>query len=212
MEDYILHGHIANVKKAVEEGHMERTKTVGIEMLNLENFKFKLKNNDGIVSIAELIDIKEFIDEVIRNNSHLVYNVIHYDKQSPKYWGKLELKNYDEERKPFYCVSLDLESFMSEESAGKELYPGYFLPDNYTLADKLLKAFEDAGNSTNGIQNNHYRECANWETSSKSQAQKLVRFIENNYVTPKVKEWKKYAGIKKAVWLEDKVDFVFNKK
>lgn len=212
MEDYILHGYIANVKKAVEEGHMERIKAIGIEMLNLENFKFKLKNKSGIVSIAELIDIKDFIDELIRNNSHVVYNIIHYDKQSPEYWGKLELQTYSEEVKPFYSVSIDLEKFMHEESEGKELYPGYFLSDNYTLAEKLLKAFEGAGNSIKGIEDNHYRECANWETRSKSQAQKLIKFIENNYVTPAVKGWKEYAGIKKTIWLEDKVDFVFNKK
>lgn len=212
MEDYILRGHIANIKRAVEEGHMERTKTIGIEMLNLENFKFKLKNKSGIVSVAELIDIKEFIDEVIRSNSHVVYNIIHYDKASPKYWGKLELNNYDEEKKPFYCVSLDLETFMHEESTGKEVVPGYFLPDNYSLADKVLKAFQEAGGDINGIENNHYRECANWETTSKKKARALVKFIEDKYVSPKIKEWKGYANIKKAIWLEDEVDFIFNKK
>lgn len=212
MEDYILHGYVDNVKRGVEEGFIERTKTIGIEMLNVENFKFKLKNKNGIVSIAELIDIQEYINKIVHNNSHVVYNIIHYDKQSPKYWGKLELNRYDEERRPFYDISLDLEKFMDEESTGKEPFPGYFLPDNYTLADKVLKAFEDAGNSIKGIENNHYRECANWETSSKAQARKLVKFIEDNYVTPKVKEWKEYAGIKRAIWLEDKVDFVYKKR
>ena len=212
MEDYILYGYVDNVKRGVEEGHIERTKTVGIEMLNIENFKFKLKNKNGIVSVAELIDIQEFINNIIRNNSHVVHNIIRYDKQSPKYWGKLELNQYDEERKPFYDVSLDLEQFMDEESTSKEIYPGYSIPDNYSLAEKVLKAFEDAGNSTKGIECNHYRECANWEIQSKAQAKKLVKFIEDNYVTPRVKEWKDYAGIKKAIWLEDKVDFVYKNR
>ncbi len=212
MEDYILHGHIANIKRAVEEGHMERTKAISIEMLNLEKFKFKLKNKSGIVSIAELIDIKEFIDGVIRNNAHIVYNIIHYDKQSPKYWGKLELKEYDDERKPFYNVSINLENFMQNESTAEKVSDFTIIPDNYSLAEKVLKAFQETGGDTKGIDNNHYRECANWETTSKKKAKALVKFIEDKYVTPRVKEWKGYAGIKKTIWLEDKVDFIFNKK
>jgi len=210
--DEILYGYIENVKRGTEEGFIERTKTVGIEMLNIENFKFKLKNKNGIVSIAELIDIQDFIKNIIRNNSLVIYNIIHYDKQSPKYWGNLELQTYDEERRPFYSVCLDLEKFMHDESTSTEPVPGYFLPDNYSLADKVLKAFEDSGNSIKGIECNHYRECANWETNSKTQARKLVKFIEDNYVAPKVKEWKEYAGIKKAIWLEDKVDFTYKKR
>jgi hypothetical protein len=211
MEDYILHGHIANVKRAVEEGGMERTNTVGIEMLNLEEFKFKLKNKNGIVSMAELIDIKEFIDNLTRDISHTIYNIIHYDKKSPKYWGILNLCDDFEDRKPFYDISIDLETFMHEESEGKELVPGYFLPDNYVLAKKVLKAFEESGGDTKGIECNHYRECANWEVESKSKAKKLIKFIEDTYVSPKVKEWKEYANIKKTIWLENKVEFIYKK-
>ena len=29
---------------------------------------------------------------------------------------------------------------------------------------------------------------------------------------PRVKKWKEYAGIKKAIWLEDKVDFVYKNR
>lgn len=210
--DEILHGYIENIKRNVQDGVMDRTSTIGIEMLNLEKFKFKLKNKSGIVSIAELIDIQEFLKNIIRTNSHVVYNIIHYDKKSPHYWGKLELQTYDDERRPFYDVSIDLEKFMHEESTGTEPAPGFWLPDNETLADKVLKAFEDAGNSVKGIECNHYRECANWETHSKTQARKLVKFIEDNYVAPKVKEWKEYAGIKKTIFFDDKIDFVYKKK
>lgn len=210
--DEILYGYVENIKRNVRDGIMKKSDTVGIKMLNAENFKFNLKNKSGVVSIAELIDIQEFLKNIIRNNSLVVYNMIQYDKQSPGYWGKLELQRYDEERRPFYSVCLDLEKFMHEESTGTEPFPGYFLPDNYSLAEKVLKEFEDAGNSTKGIDCNHYRDCANWETSSKAQANKFVKFIENKYVTPKVKEWKKYAGIKRIIWLEDKVDFVYKKK
>lgn len=211
MSDYILHGYVDNVKRAVQEGHIEETKTLGIEMMNLENFKFKLNNKHGIVSIAELIKVRDFISELIKTNSHIVYDIIHHDKKSPNYWGKIELQTYDEDRERFYDVSLDLEKFMQEKSTAREPVPGYFVPDNYSLAEIVLNAFEDAGNSIKGIECNHYRDCAKWETNSKAQAKKLVKFIEDNYVTPKVKEWKEFVGIKKCIWLEDKVDFVYKK-
>jgi len=197
MEDYILSGFIANVQRAVEEGCLEKTNTIGIEMLNLENFKFKLKNKSGIVSISELIELRELIDGVIKKNSYVVHNIIRYDEESPNYWGKNLMNDFDD--RIIYNVSIDLEGFVDEES------------HEHAIAEKLLKEFEEAGNSIDGINDNHYPESANWEVNDKVQAINLVKYIQDNYVTPKLKEWKEYAGIEKVIWLEDKVDFVFKK-
>jgi hypothetical protein len=209
MNDYVTEGHIAAIKREVEEGRLEKTSTVGIEMLNIENFKFKLKNKKGIVSIAEMIGIREFIDGIIRNSSHITRNIIRYDKKSPHYWGKLEkCDEYDD-----YAVSINLEDFMHEDSEGKELATDYFLPDNYALADKVLKAYEEAGGDIKNINSDeHYRECTNWKFKSKAKAKKLVAFIDKTYVIPKLKEWKEFSRIKKINWLEERLEFVFKKK
>ncbi|MEK6828875.1 MAG: hypothetical protein AABY15_02030 [Nanoarchaeota archaeon] len=210
MEDYITEAHVAAIKKEVEEGRMPLTKTIGIEMLNMESFKIKLKDKKGIASIGEMVEIRNFIDGAIKSISHITHTILHSDKKSPLYWGKVDER--DDDGRKYYQVSINLETFMEESSEAKEVAPGYVIPDNYALAEKVLNAFEKSGNDVKGIEDVSFRECATWEIKSKKQAKKLVKFIDETYVIPKLKELMEVGNIKKVIYTEKQFEFVFNKK
>lgn len=200
--------HIRAINHMINSGEMIPTKKLRIEILNLEEFKFSTKE-DGVVNIAELIKVKQFIDESINGIAWACKSFIDYHKDSPKYWGEIgdKIEEFDA-----YDVSINLEPFMKKDSKSKEVVPGFVLPDNYALAEKLLKKFKKAGNSTKGIEDVSFRECASWHIKSKKTAQKLIKFIDDEYVQPYVKERMKFYKIEKINFLEKRMDFVFKKK
>jgi hypothetical protein len=198
--------HVAAVKREIEEGRMIPTESIGMKTVNLDTFE--LKHKGGITNIAELIELKECIDDTLSNISNSVRMFIDYDKESPAYWGNI---NKCEEYKT-YNVSIDLENFMHEESEGEELFPGdFFLPDNYSLAKKVEDAFKKSGGSMKGECGEHFRECASWDFKSKAKAKKLVKFIDNTYVQPAIKERKELFNIKKVIFGETQIDFEYKK-
>ena len=209
MFDDLTYEHCSAIKKTVENGLMTPTDTIGIQMKNLEEFKFKIKNKNGIVNIAELVDMKEFIDQAIAGSGQACRNLMYCHKDSPYFWGRLGEKcpEYKD-----YTVSVDLETFMPEESEGKEPVPGYFLPNNRVLAEKVLMEFEKDGNDISKIDDDHYREATNWKIKDKKTAQKLIKFIDKKYVQPYVKELMSFYKIKKVHFLEDRMDFEFKKR
>jgi len=208
MFDELLTGHIQAIKKSVDRGIMEKTDSIGIDVKNLEEFKFKLKNKDGVVNMAELIDMREWIDSAIKSSSWACRSFLFYHKDSPKYWGELGEKDpeYNE-----YTVQINLEPFMSEESESKDL-GGFIIPDNYVLGDKVIERFEEAGNSIKGIGGEHFRECTNWKIKNKATAKKLIKFIDKNYVQPYIKELMDVHNIKRVIFLEDRMDFEYKEK
>lgn len=197
-------GHVRAVKREIEEGRTIPTDTIGMETINLDTFQIIHKG--GETNIAELVNLKEHIDMVIGGISESIEMFINYDKKSPRYWGIL--KKYEETNT--YNVSIDLESFMQDESEGKEKVPGeYFLPDNYALAKKVEKAFKKAGGDMNGECGEHFRECASWDFKSKAKAKKLVDFIDKTYVKPALKERQDTFNIKKVIFSETQIDFEY---
>lgn len=199
----IAEQHVQAVKKEIEEGKIIPTKSIGMEIVNLDTFL--LKHKGGKTNIAELVELKEHIDNVLGGIAGTIKMFIDYHKKSPKYWGKLEK---DEEYKE-YNVCIDLENFISEKSGGKELIPGeYFIPNNYALADKVLKTYEKAGGDINGINSDeHFREYANWKFKNKSKAKKFVKFIDKTYVIPTIKERMDFFNIKKIHFGEKEITF-----
>ena len=197
-------GHVRAVKREIEEGRTIPTDTIGMETINLDTFQIIHKG--GETNIAELVNLKEHIDMVIGGISESIEMFINYDKKSPRYWGIL--KKYEENNT--YNVSIDLESFMQDESEGKEIVPGeYFLPDNYALAKKVEKAFKKAGGDMKGECGEHFRECASWDFKSKAKAKKLVDFIDKTYVKPALKERQDAFNIKKVIFSETQIDFEY---
>jgi hypothetical protein len=202
----IAEQHVWAVKKEIEEGRTVPTDSIGMEIVNLDTFL--LDHKGGETNVAELVKLKEHIDNVLGGIGETIRIFIDYDKKSPKYWGKLEkCPEYKT-----YNVSIDLENFMHKESEGKELIPGeYFLPDNYALAEKVEKAFKKAGGDMKGECGESFRECASWDFKSKAKAKKLVDFIDKTYVKPALKERKKLFNIKKVIFGETQIDFEYNK-
>jgi len=209
MFDDLLLAHSHAIKETVNNGLMEKTDSIGIEMKNLEEFKFKLKDRKGIVNMAELIDMKEFIDQAIRGAGWVCNTIYNYHKDSPNYWG--ELGDKDPEYKE-YRVQINLEPFMQDDSNAKEVIPGVMVPDNYELGDKMLEKFKEAGNSDKGIECDHFRECASYYIKNKATAKKLIKFIDKGYIQPYIKEIMKEHKIKKVNFLEDRMDFEFKKR
>jgi len=201
----IAEQHVWAVKKEIEEGRITPTDSIGMEIVNLD--EFLINHKGGNTNIAELIELKEYIDNVIGWIGETIRMFVDYDKKSPKYWGKLE----KHEEYKTYNVSIDLENFMHEESEGKELAPDYFLPDNYALAEKVEKAFKKAGGDMKGECGESFRECASWDFKSKAKAKKLVDFIDKTYVKPALKERKKLFNIKKVIFSETQIDFEYKK-
>jgi hypothetical protein len=201
----IAEQHIWAVKKEVEEGRTVPTDSIGMKVVNLDTFL--LNHKGGETNIAELVKLKEHIDKVIGGIGGTIQMFIDYDKKSPRYWGKLEkCPEYKT-----YNVSIDLENFMHEESEGKELAPGYFMPDNYALAEKVEIAFKKAGGDMEGECGEPFRECASWDFKSKAQAKKLVKFIDDTYIIPALKERRKMFNIKKVIFGETQIDFEYKK-
>jgi len=194
--------HIQAVKKEVEEGRMIPTESISIKRLNLDNFQ--LTHKGGVTNVAELIQLKEQIDETLSGISEAIRILIDYHRDSPvRRWDNLE-KSEDG-----YCVGLNLELFMPEESEAKELYPGCFMADNFVLAEKVIKKFEEQGGNTTGFEDISYRDTAMWSITSKSRANKLIRFINKEYINPVVNEILKTYNIKKVIFTETGVDFEY---
>lgn len=201
--------HIRAINQMVENGEMIPSKEIGIVMINLEEFQFSIKES-GIVNIAELIKIKEFIDNSIAWIASSCRLLINSHKDSPFYWGKIETNEDDESGEKEYSVSIDLEPFMQKDSKSKTAFEGYIIPDNYHLAKLIIKSFKKAGNKTKGLEEGSYRDLAKWYTKDKVQAEKLVKFIEKKYVSPYVKEVMDFYNIREIKFLEKRMDFVFN--
>lgn len=207
----IAEQHVWAVKKEIEEGRTTPTNTIGMETVNLDTFL--LNHKGGETNVAELVELKEHIDKVLGGIAGTIRIFIDYHKKSPRYWGKLEKC---EEYKT-YNVSINLENFMheeseGEESEGEELIPGeYFLPDNYVLAEKVEKAFKEAGGDMKGECGESFRGCASWDFKSKAKAQKLVNFIDKTYVKPGIKERMDTFNIKKIIFSETQIDFEYKK-
>ena len=84
-----------------------------------------------------------------------------------------------------YSISIDLERFIKSKSAEKYEKNGaaFFIPDNYELAKKVMSEFKKIHpNKEFKIIENHFRECANWESKKLSELKLLADFITVGYI------------------------------
>lgn len=202
----LVNGHVMAVKKEIEEGRMTPTDSIGMEIIDLDNFM--LNHKGGKTNIAELVNLKEHIDDVIAGISKTIEMFVRYHKDSPRYWGRLEkCPEYNE-----YAVSINLHNFMEGTESGPDIMGGeYFIPDNYELADMLLEEYKKSGGDVKGVNSDeHFRENANWKFKNKTKAQKLVNFIQKKYINPDFEKRMKLFNIKKVNFFDDKVEFEYN--
>lgn len=196
----IIRRHIYAVEKEVEEGRMTPTNSISMNTVNLD--KFTIENIGGETNIAELVKLKKHIDAVIVDISNSIEMLMMFHKDSP-------IKNWDELEKHdgAYNISLNLGSFMDVEENVEELFFGQ---SNYELAEKLMSEYKDSGEKTKGIIDVSYRDLASWEIKSKAKAKKLIKFIEDKYIAPRIKEIMDVYNIKKVVFDEKSIDFEYN--
>lgn len=193
--------HANAVKREIEDGRMIPTKSVeSIEQINLDMFDIKF--NGGITNVAEIVKIRDFINEALAGISDTMDLFIRFHKDSP-------IKNWDEFEKEdgVYTIRLNLDRFIENRDDESSLY----IPDNYELAEKVLKDFKESGNKTSGIIDNSFRDIAVWEIKSKSTAKKFSKFIYDTYVKPLIEERMNNFNIKKINFGEEQITFDYKK-
>lgn len=196
--------HVAAVKKEIEDGRMTPTDSIRMKTVNLDTFK--LKHKGGKTNIAELVELKEHIDSVLGDIAGSVRLFMDFHEDSP-------IKNWDslEKAEGVYTIGLDLEQFMRDESEAKEVFPGCMMSDNFPLAEKALKAFEDQGGDTKGFEDISFRDTAMWNITSKSRAKKFIGFLHKKYINPIIKERAKHFKIKEFIFTEEGINFKYKK-
>jgi hypothetical protein len=197
-------------------------KGLTIVQKNFGNFQVALRS-EGIMELAALAKLNQWTYEVLTEHASIIEYIAKYHPESPRYW----LKNIDKSQKTIrtikgkdidvevYSVGLDLEQFMeskkakSQRNRTKQL--GFYIPDNYELAQTVLKEYGKK-NDIKNIDDNSYREFANWESTNLSSIKSLATFLENNYTLTKLRKIMKAKGIVKCVFTKDnKLDFIYKK-
>ena len=143
---------------------------------------FSIKHKDDRLSMLALVDLAQWSTDTIRSRAHMLKFFVEYHKDSPKNWKKDEAK--DEEG--FYVCGLDLEDFMDSDTAKKQMDENqpWILPDNYSLAKKVMKRFRKVTGCKTKIEDISFRETAIWQSRSKKAIKDLGEFIQDTYIEP----------------------------
>lgn len=196
--------HANAVRREIENGRMIPTNSIeNIEQINLDMFDIKF--NGGITNVAEIVKIRDFIDRALAEISDTMDLFIRFHKDSP-------IKNWDELEKSdgVYTIGLSLDRFI-ETTYDKDEKLSLYIPDNYKLAEKVLKDFKESGNKISGIVDISFRDSAMWEIKSKSTAKKFSKFIYETYIQPLIEERIKTFNIKKINFGEEQITFDYKK-
>lgn len=211
MNDYVFEKFLAALRN-------EKSKARGltIRALNFENFSVATKGKSKLDLVA-LHDLWKWAGNTLKYTAHQIDFFLTYHPDSHRYWLR-NVGEKDEEGK--YCVSLDLEDFLESENHKKQKKKiesvGSFTPDNYELAKRVMKEFmKIPANKQYKIEDQAFRECANWVTKDKEAAETLGKFIHNKYVEPTLKHLYKIHNIDKVKFkrseTQETVDFVYKK-
>jgi len=163
MEDYVSYAFLENLRK--EDKKKEGKRALSITPIDFENYKVE-KLGEGILSLSDLLALKEWTESTLKTKAHQIEFFVMYSQKSPRYWLK-DITKKDEQGN--YSISIDLERFIKSKSAEKYEKNGaaFFIPDNYELAKKVMSEFKKIHpNKEFKIIENHFRECANWESKN----------------------------------------------
>lgn len=210
MNDYIFHDFLENLRKKEA-----KPRNFSITPKNLEQFQIASKG-EGIIELEDIAALYDWAKNILRYSAHTINFIVQYHPDSPRYWKKNVNKPNEYDRLKYYAVSIDLEDFIeskSSEESTKKHGGNYTIPDNYELARKVFAEFKKHKTYTKQfvIEENHYRELANWETKTKEAANALANFIDEKYVQPKLQEVLKSNNIKKCIFDLEKnqIDFEY---
>ena len=177
---------------------------LSIETLNFEHLKFSI-SGDGVVDLRSAIEIQEFMEEILKYRARMLNFIIQYHPDSPRYWRAIDSIERDEDDNVFQ-MSINLEEFILSDNQKKYEERGFYIPDNYELSKMVEKEYKKNQGSLKGIEGNHYRELSVWESKEREGLEKFGVFIEEKYVTPKLKENMK---IKEVKFTNNKIDFIY---
>lgn len=204
-------GHVRAVKREVEDGRMTPTGSVSsIKAINLDNFIIDFKG--GTTNVAELVEIKESIDNLFNGIAYAIDLFINYHPNSPR----RVLKEFEREDGG-YNIMVDLSKFITLEDSDAEKAEDdedesgicWNYKDNGLLADQVLSAFAEAGNKVTGIEDISDYGVAMWTIKSKATAKKLSKFIYDNYVKLEVDENINKFNIKKVNFDDEQITFEY---
>lgn len=205
MEDHIFESFLINIKKNKKKN---KPKAISIDPINLEHFQLE-KIGKGILETEDIHALYEWSKNTLQRTAHQIDFIIKFHPDSPRYWLK-GINKKDEEGK--YSLYIDLERFI--ESSNQKKYKnkdvGFYIPDNYELAKKVLEEFKKESKlDCSKIVDNSYREIANWETKDLKTLKKFADFISTKYVNPFLEDMLKNEKVKKVVFTSKKIKFEY---
>jgi hypothetical protein len=211
MNDYVFEGFLSALRKK-----KSKARGITIKPLDFENFSVATKGKSKL-DLVSLHDLWKWAGDTLKTTAHQINFFLTYHPDSHRYW----LKNVgDKDEEGNYCVSIDLEEFIEskkrKEQKARIESMGSFIPDNYELAKRVMQEFTKIPeNKKYKIEDQAFRECANWVTKDKEAAEALGKFVHNKYVEPTLKHLYKINNIEKVKFkksdTQETVDFVYKK-
>lgn len=196
--DYVYEGFLGHLKT-----QKTKHKGVGIALVNFEHFQAEIIG-DGKIDLARLSELAEWSTKTLQILAHQLNFIFQYHPESPKrVWNELK----KEEGR--YCIGLNLEEVMDssaqEEQKDRIEQLGYFIPDNYELAKKVMRAFKRLPeNKKYKLEDISFRDTAMWETRSVRAAKALSQFIYVRYIEPRLNEILKQNKISQCIFKKNK--------
>lgn len=202
-----LHLFIQNIKDNKDEQNPK--KGISIAPINFDNFQASIKD-DGVLDLNAIVGLYEWSKGVLETRKYLVEKFISYHPDSPE--NSLGVTPYEPGKKKFE-FGLDLEDFMESSKAKKDRNNElpFCIPDNYELADKVIKEYEESGGNIKGIEENSFRECAMWVCKDRDKLQKFADYVIAKYVTPQLNTWLEELNVERVYFEGNKIDFVSKK-
>ena len=138
MDEHDFRNFIESLKKEPRKGK----KQVTLKLVNFAQYHIDM-TDEGNISIANMAHLYGWIKETLTYKCQVLHFLSSYHKDSPSFWNRADKIKKDEEG--FYDTGIDLERFMesskSLEQKDMAEETGYFIPDNYELAETVLKEF-----------------------------------------------------------------------
>ena len=207
--------YIDHILNKIENGMEYKKGGLTAERLNLEDLKFSL-NGDGVLDLGGAARLYDFLNGHIQYSMQVIEYFKKYSPDSPTYWKEIDkVDPYDDEESQTerYQLYINLEEFIKSESSKSDKYKDldFYLPDNYELADRIIKEYEALGNDVSKIGDNSYREVACFESSDKSVLEKLAEYIDETYVRPKTASLMESMKIESVYFTETQMGFNYVK-
>lgn len=194
----------------------EGSRQLSIEPIDFNTFKAKT-HKDGKISLRDIVDLYDWAKSTIAKSAYQLNFFYEYHHDSPNFWMK-DVLSQEPNEEGFYNVMIDLEDFLESEEKEKQMVektPEWFIPDNYSLAKKVLKEFEEL-HLGHELLDHSFRDCACWKSKNYTSVVALAKYIQEKYVAPKVFDMMKDGNIKECEFPiiegKQKINFIYDEE